>query len=105
MFNKKSNRKKLDWNMYTSHTFRGTAATVCAEAGMSLPQIKSSTGHQSDSVVQGYIDNSMVRKPSSADAFSVSELKMRKVTDENFPKNGYNITESNCVINFHSNST
>jgi len=63
--------------MYSSHTLRRTADTVYADAGMTLPQIKSTTGHKSDSVVQGYIDNSMVQKRTSADALSVGGLKKR----------------------------
>jgi len=76
---------------------------VCADAGMTLPQIKSTTGHKSDSVVQGYIDNSMVQKKTSADALSVSAGKKRKITDENRSQNVYNITGNNCVVTFHSN--
>lgn len=68
---------KSDWNLYTSHTFRRTAATVCADAGMKLPQIKSTTGHKSDSVVQGYIDKSIVQKYTSAEALSVSGNKKK----------------------------
>lgn len=31
---------------YTGHTFRRTAATICAESGMTLPEIKLVTGKQ-----------------------------------------------------------
>ena len=47
---------------------------------MTLPQIKSTTGHKSDTVVQGYIDNSMVQKHTSADAISVSGLKKESLS-------------------------
>ena len=30
--------------LYTGHTFRRTAATLCAESGMTLPEIKLLTG-------------------------------------------------------------
>ena len=43
---------------YTGHTWRRTSITFMANAGMSLPQIKSVSGHKSDTVVQGYIDKS-----------------------------------------------
>jgi len=60
---------------------------------------------KSDSVVQGYIDNSMVQIRTSADALSVSGQKKRRITDENRPQNVYNIFGSNCVINFHSSTS
>jgi len=41
---------------YTGHTWRRTSITWCADAGLSLPQIKAVSGHKSDTVVQGYID-------------------------------------------------
>jgi len=74
---------------------------------MTLPQIKSTTGHKSDTVVQGYIDNSMVQKRISADALSVGKSKKRKFADENLPPQNsspqivYNIS-GNCNVNFNS---
>jgi len=71
---------------------------------MTLPQIKSTTGHKSDTVVQGYIDNSMVQKRTSADALTVSGIKKKKINDENCIPNVYNITGNNCVITFNNGS-
>ena len=47
---------------YTGHCWRRTATTLCAEAGLSIPQMKAVTGHRSDTVLQGYIDNSILMK-------------------------------------------
>jgi hypothetical protein len=47
-----------DWALYTGHSCRRTTVTLAADSGMSLAQIKQITGHKSDTVVQGYIDNS-----------------------------------------------
>jgi len=74
---------------------------------MTLPQIKSTTGHKSDSVVQGYIDNSIAQKRTSADAISVSRKRKivdTDVTDENLLQNVYNITGNNCVVTFNNSS-
>ena len=74
---------KTDWNLFTSLTFRRTVDTVCADAGMTLPQLKSTMGHKSDRVVQRYIDNSMLlQKRTSADALTVSGIKKKKMIGE-----------------------
>lgn len=54
----------------TGHTKRRTAITFMAEMGMTLPQIKAATGHNSDSVVQNYINNSKRMKRIAAAAVS-----------------------------------
>jgi integrase len=40
--------------LFTGHSLRRTSATVMADAGLSLMQIKCTTGHRSDTVVQGF---------------------------------------------------
>ena len=45
-----------DPNKVTGHASRRTSATLMADAGLSLCQIKALPRHKSDSVVQGYID-------------------------------------------------
>ena len=47
---------------YTGHCWRRTAATLAAEAGSSLAEIKTLTGHKSDTVVNHYINNSETMK-------------------------------------------
>ena len=44
--------------LYTGHTFRRTAITMCASKGMTLSEIKLISGHKSDTVAQKYIDQS-----------------------------------------------
>lgn len=44
-------------SLYTGHTFRRTSATLVAEEGASLVQIKRLGGWKSTSVAEGYIDN------------------------------------------------
>ena len=58
---------------YTGQCWRGTAATVLADAGFSKPQIKAVTGHKSDKAVDVYIANSMVQKSSSVHALSINK--------------------------------
>lgn len=50
--------QKRDAQFYTGHCWRRTAITLAASAGLSIPQLKVLSGHRSDTVVQGYIDNS-----------------------------------------------
>lgn len=46
-----------DSHLYTGHTFRRTAATIVAEEGGSLVQIKRLGGWTGNTVVEGYIDS------------------------------------------------
>ena len=48
----------LNANKYTGHCWRRTAATLAAEAGSTLAEIKTLTGHRSDNVAYNYIANS-----------------------------------------------
>ena len=64
---------KPNWASFTGHCWRRTAATICAESGFSVPEIKNVTGHKSDTVVQGYIDSSMRMKRKAADALSSND--------------------------------
>lgn len=58
---------------YTGHWPRRTAITQLAEAGRTVQQIKCLTGHKSDTVVQGYIDNSSRMKTANAKAISLDD--------------------------------
>jgi hypothetical protein len=53
---------------YTGHCYRRTAATLAANYGLSLAQLKTLTGHKSDKVVQRYIDKSLPMLKACADA-------------------------------------
>ena len=57
---------------FLGHCWRRTALTWCANAGLSLVQLKNVSGHHSDSVVQGYIDNSTIMREIGANAVAVS---------------------------------
>ncbi|KAJ1404628.1 hypothetical protein B484DRAFT_469951 [Ochromonadaceae sp. CCMP2298] len=61
-----------NWMQFSDHAWRRTAITFGVNAGMTLPQIKSMSGHHSDTVVQGYIDRGMPMKMLAAEATSVS---------------------------------
>lgn len=47
---------------YTGHSFRRSAATILSNSGANLVAVKSLGGWKSDSVAQGYIDNSVKMK-------------------------------------------
>jgi hypothetical protein len=64
--------KLADPKSYTGHCWRRSAATLAANAGLSLPQIKALTGHRSDTVVQRYIERSVPMMMAAAEGTSVS---------------------------------
>lgn len=62
---------KEDWQSYTGHCFRRTAATFAADHGLSMPQVKALTGHRTDSAVAQYMDRSSVQLDLASEAVSV----------------------------------
>ncbi len=67
--------KKANAETYTGHCWRRTAITLGAEAGLSLLQLKSLSGHKSDRIVQQYIDQSQRMKRIHADALAVDQVE------------------------------
>ena len=79
---------------YTGHCWRGTAATILADEGLSVLQIKRKTikfflnlkafincnfnlgvtGHKSDTAVQVYVDNSSSAKSTAAASMAISGI-------------------------------
>jgi hypothetical protein len=58
---------------YTSHCLKRTTITMLADYGLSLPQIKSHSGHKSDTVVSGYIAASLPQKRLCSKAIELEE--------------------------------
>jgi len=85
---------------YTGHCWRRTATTLCAEAGLSIPQMKAVTGHRSDTVLQGYIDNSILMKRKAADAISTSRPNPAPVVVNAQAAAGSQAMPSVITINF-----
>ncbi|XP_066585872.1 tyrosine recombinase XerC-like [Prorops nasuta] len=54
--------KLKDPELYTGHTFRRTSATILADAGANITTIKRHGGWRSDSVAEGYIEESIGNK-------------------------------------------
>eukprot|EP01035_Chromulina_nebulosa_P019217 gene19217-25068_t len=63
------------------HCLRRSSATICANAGLTIPQMKNVTGQHSDTVVQGYIHKSNLTKEISANAISIDPIE----TDDETP--------------------
>jgi integrase len=91
---------KEDATLYTGHSIRRTSTTICAESGMTLPQIKLVTGHKSDTIVQEYIDQSSTMKQRAADILSLDGpqtdsdgIAIRKRTRDDSP-NPHTVTRS-----------
>jgi hypothetical protein len=78
-----------------------------ADNGCTLSEIKSVTGHKSDSVCQSYIQNSMVQKKRTSEAIAVSECSAsntkRNKTDEE-PFGAFNSVASSGSRNIYINS-
>lgn len=70
--------KLPNWNGYTSHCWRRSSITWMADHGLTIAQIKAITNHKSDTVLQGYIDNSVVMKEIGASAISLASSKLGK---------------------------
>jgi integrase len=58
---------KLAPESYTGHSFRRSAATAAADAGISLINLKRFGGWKSDSVASSYVDDSLAITKSTAD--------------------------------------
>jgi hypothetical protein len=63
---------------FTGHCWRRSAATLAANAGLSLPQIKALTGHKSDTVVQRYIERSMPMIEACAAGTAVGDVPVSR---------------------------
>ena len=77
---------EADARKFTGHWLRRSAITFAAEHGLSLAQIKTMSGHKSDTVVQGYIDKSDVMKRTCADASQLDEKILPTLTDNHVRK-------------------
>jgi hypothetical protein len=96
------------WNAflatYTSHSWRRTSATVGAEGGMTLQQLKKLGGWQSTKVAEEYIENSNKMKNSNASKFIIdSEGPVPPNAEQNLTLN-FN-SSSNIQINFNARGT
>ena len=60
-------------SQYTGHSWRRTAITDMAEEGLDLAHIKQVSGHKSDSVVQGYVHNTVALQLKAADCLAVGK--------------------------------
>ena len=64
---------------YTGHFIRRTVTTLAAESGLTVQQIKCLTGHKSDAVVQGYIDNSNAMKVTGSRSIELEPAKRQRI--------------------------
>ena len=63
---KRALKAGIDSKMYAGHSLRSGFATSAALAGASLEEIKRTTGHKSDKIVQGYLDSASLVKRNAA---------------------------------------
>jgi len=69
--------RKSDWEKYTSHSFRRTAATFLVESGASMPVLKVAGGWKSDSAPQGYIAESNRMRMEIATSIPIGDNEKR----------------------------
>ena len=60
---------------FTSHAFRRSAATIYADSGATLPQLKAGGGWNSSTVAESHINDSVASKKHIAHAFNMSPEK------------------------------
>lgn len=92
---------------WTGHCWRRTCATLCAESGLQLADIKLVTGHTSDTVVMRYIDSSDKMKRKAATALSVGGSPIPKritPTNDDVPVVSPSPTASSIVYNISYNN-
>ena len=80
-----------DPHTYTGHTWRRTAITWAANAGLSLVQLKSLSGHKSDTVIQGYIEQAEPMKILAAKAFQISPNVVQAPAVVQTPKTSFEL--------------
>jgi Phage integrase family len=67
-------------NQYTGHSLRVTSATICADAGISITNLKRLGGWKSDSVVEGYLRESKKLKIDTAAIIAGDSLHNQTLT-------------------------
>ncbi len=68
--------------LFTGHCWRRTAVTNLANKGHTLPQIKAVTGHESDTVVQGYIEKSATELLKTAKSMAIETPQSKRLPTE-----------------------
>ena len=78
--------------LYTEHSFRWTSATLLADSGANITTLKRHGGWKSDSVAEGYIEESVGNKAKIGNLISTSinfdQTKESTVIDMNQYRNG-----------------
>ena len=59
---------------YTGHSWRRTSITIMADAGLSIPQIRSVSGHKSSKVLEGYVEASTAMKEITSGALALGAI-------------------------------
>jgi integrase len=77
----------LDPEKYSGHSFRRSAATAAADAGISMINLKRFGGWKSDSVAASYVDNSLTATREAADLLlpTTSSTTTPLITNEEVP--------------------
>jgi integrase len=98
-----------DCVLFTGHCFRRTLATWLADSGADIMKIKRHGGWKSNSVAEGYVEDSLENKKKIATDIlgetsnCVSQISANSTTTS-LSSSGVNISNcKNCVINVYKN--
>jgi len=82
---------------FTGHCWRRTAATLMAESGLTVPQMKSATGHGSERVMQRYVDNTHNQKSIAANALAAKPSSSSSSNQKRQYEEAFDVENENDV--------
>lgn len=87
-----------EWRCYTSHSVRRTGASMMANGGCSIPQLKCYGGWDSDKVAQRYVDRSALTKRTLASILKsgCEESRRSSVACDDFEPRSPSYTPTKC---------
>lgn len=91
-----------DANQYTGHCFRRTSATLLADSGANITEVKRHGGWKSTTVAESYIEDSIQQKNKISNKILDVEIsktlgKVKNTSEDNNKKTVSGVDVSNCV--------
>lgn len=89
---------------YTGHCYRRTGATILADEGADTLQLKRAGGWKSDTVAQGYVDNSRPQKERTAAMFAAGSRALTTTPSPGAMQQAFSSSSSSTVSSSSSSS-
>ena len=100
-----------DSNLYTGHCFRRTSASLLADSGVNIDQLKRHGGWKSSAVAEGYVERSLNNKKQVSDQIFGQGISVQKEmssmsisTPKNNPASTRQYDDTNIDIQIRNNS-